>query len=85
MWERKAYYTEKEGYSATQGKWIKLNSEFFKKKELEENSIFSCWSRINISSDEAFWVPYPLSCTARRTEKFHLIFLSPLKTLVHHS
>ena len=33
---------------------MKLNSEFYKKKELEENSIFnSCWSLINISSDEA--------------------------------
>ena len=29
----------KEGYVVTQGKW-KLNSEFYKKKELEENSIY---------------------------------------------
>ena len=62
---------------------MKLNSEFYKKKELEENSIFSCWSLINISSDEAFWSPHPHSGTAGRTETFHLSFLSPLKTLVH--
>ena len=43
---------------------------------LEENSIFSCWSLINISSDEAFWSPHPLSGTAGRTETFHLIFVS---------
>ena len=53
---------------------MKLKSEFYKKKELEENSIFSCWSLINISSDEAFWVPYSLSGTAGRTETFHLIW-----------
>ena len=62
---------------------MKLNSEFYKKKELEENSIFSCWSLITISSDEAFWSPHPLSGTAGRTETFHLIFLSPQKTSIH--
>ena len=62
---------------------MKLNSQFYKKKEWEENSIFSCWSLINISSDEAFWSPHPLSGTAGRTETFHLIFLSPQKTSIH--
>ena len=62
---------------------MKLNSQFYKKKEWEENSIFSCWSLINISSDEAFWSPHPHSGTAGRTETFHLIFLSPLKTSIH--
>ena len=32
---------DKEGYAATQGNWPKLNSEFYKKKELEENPIYS--------------------------------------------
>ena len=55
----------------------------YKKKELKENLIFSCWSLINISSDEAFWSPHPNLGTAGRTETFHLIFLSPLKTSIH--
>ena len=40
MWRRKAYCMGKEGYAATQGNW-KWNSEFHKKVELEENSIYS--------------------------------------------
>ena len=32
--------TGKEGYPDTQGNW-KWNSEFYKKEELEENSIYS--------------------------------------------
>ena len=40
MCRRKAYYTGKEGYAATQGIW-KWNSEFYKKEELVENSIYS--------------------------------------------
>ena len=55
----------------------------YKKKELKQNLIFSCWSLINISSDEAFWSPHSFSGTAGRTETFHFIFMSPLKTLVH--
>ena len=37
MRRRKAYYTAKEGYAATQGIW-KWNSEFYKKEQLKENS-----------------------------------------------
>ena len=41
VWRRKAYYTGKEGYdAATQGNW-KWTSEFDKKEEFEENSIYS--------------------------------------------
>ena len=39
MWRRKAYCTDKEGYAATQGNWNYLDSECYKKEELEENSI----------------------------------------------
>ena len=40
VWRRKAYSMGKEGYSAAQGNW-KWNFEFYKKEELEENSIYS--------------------------------------------
>ena len=40
MWRGKAYCTGKEDYAATQGNW-KWNCEFYKKEELEENSIYS--------------------------------------------
>ena len=40
MWRRKAYWTGKEGYTVTQDNW-KWNSEFYKKDELKENSIYS--------------------------------------------
>ena len=40
MWRGKAYCTGKEDYAATKGNW-KWNCEFYKKEELEENSIYS--------------------------------------------
>ena len=40
VWRRKAYCMGEGGYAATQGNW-KWNSEFYKKEELEENSIYS--------------------------------------------
>ena len=40
MWRGKAHCTGKEDYAATQGNW-KWNCEFYKKEELEENSIYS--------------------------------------------
>ena len=48
----------------------------YKRKELKENLIFTCWSLINISSDEAFWSPHSFSGTVGRTETFHFIFVS---------
>ena len=58
---------------------MQLNSEFYKKKDVEENSIFSCWSLMNIYSDEAFRARHPPSGTTG-----NILLLSPLKTLVHH-
>ena len=40
VWRRKVYCMGKEGYATTQGNW-KWNFEFYKKEELEENSIYS--------------------------------------------
>ena len=38
IWRRKTYCSDKEGYVSTQANW-KRKSDFYKKEELEENSI----------------------------------------------